>query len=132
MIPKSIVDTVLRKFMTAPRQPKYLDKPEYKHLQERNKELYLSSAWLKSDWSWDKVCAFFEAMTSGKSYFLCSLPYQLAIKEGLLMREQVEDEMSEADFSTIGLIKITAQLKICEPYYSRVYNLRLGVIGNDN
>ena len=33
-----------------------------------------------------------------KKYFVCSLPYQLAIKENLLSREQVEDEMSEADF----------------------------------
>ena len=69
---------------------------------ERNKELYLSSAWFKHDWSWEKVKAFFESMTDGKSYFLCSLPYQLAIKEGLLMREQVEDEMSESDFDEIS------------------------------
>ena len=34
---KEIIDGVLRKFMTAPRQPGYLKKPEYKHLQERNK-----------------------------------------------------------------------------------------------
>ena len=40
MIPKSIVDQVLRKFMTAPRQPKYLQKPEYQHLQERNNQRY--------------------------------------------------------------------------------------------
>lgn len=46
MVDKSIIDSVLRKFMTAPRSPKYLQKPEYKHLAERNKELYLSSAWL--------------------------------------------------------------------------------------
>ena len=31
--------------MTAPRSPKYLNKKEYEHLQEENKELYLSSAW---------------------------------------------------------------------------------------
>ena len=99
---KEIIDGVLRKFMTAPRQPGYLKKPEYKHLQERNKELYLSSAWFRHHWSWDKVNAFYSAMCEGKSYFLCSLPYQLPIKEGLLMREQVEDEMSEADFNSIS------------------------------
>lgn len=102
MVDKAIIDGVLRKFMTAPRQPKYLEKPEYKHLQERNKELYLSSAWYKSHWSWDKVTSFFNSMTDGKSYFVCSLPYQLAIKEGLLMREQVEDEVSESDFNEIS------------------------------
>ena len=102
MVDKNIVDSVLRKFLTAPRQPKYLEKEQYKHMQERNKELYLSSAWYKHDWSWDKVNAFFTSMLDGKPYFLCSLPYQLPIKEGLLMREQVEDEMSEADFDEIS------------------------------
>lgn len=102
MVDKDIIDGVLRKFMTAPRQPKYLEKPEYKHLQERNKELYLSSCWYKHHWSWDKTKAFYDAMTDGKSYFVCSLPYQIAIKEGLLMREQVEDEMSESDFNEIS------------------------------
>lgn len=102
MVDANIISGVIRKFMTAPRQPKYLEKSEYKHLQERNKEIYLSSAWYKFHYSWDKVKAFFESMTDGKSYFLCSLPYQMAIKEGLLMREQVEDEMSEADFSEIS------------------------------
>ena len=102
MVDFTIIQTVLRKMMSAPRQPKYLEKPEYAHLKERNKELYLSSAWLKHHWSWDRANAFFEAMVDGKSYFLCSLPYQLPIKEGLLMREQVEDEMSESDFSPIS------------------------------
>ncbi|HBJ1650336.1 TPA: hypothetical protein LA457_001331 [Clostridium botulinum] len=102
MIDKAIIDGVIRKFMTAPRQPKYLEKPEYSHLQERNKELYLTSAWFKHHYSWDKAKSFFESMLDGKSYFLCSLPYQMAIKEGLLMREQVEDEMSESDFDSVS------------------------------
>lgn len=102
MVDKSIIDSVLRKFMTAPRQPKYLEKAEYSHLKERNKELYLSSAWYKHHWSWDKVNSFFDSMTDGKSYFLCSLPYQLPIKENLLDEEQVRDEMSESDFNEIS------------------------------
>lgn len=102
MVDKEIIDKVLRKFMTAPRQPKYLEKPEYAHLKERNKELYLSSCWYKHHWSYDKVKAFVKAMGEGKSYFICGLPYQLPIKEGLLMAEQVMDEMSESDFNEIG------------------------------
>ena len=102
IVPLEIINKVIRKFMSAPRQPKYLQKPEYAHLKERNKEIYLSSAWLKHHWSWDKVNAYFDSMTDGKSYFLCSLPYQLPIKEGLLMREQVEDEMSESDFNPVA------------------------------
>ncbi|MGG0793831.1 terminase family protein [Brevibacillus laterosporus] len=102
MIDLEIINKVLRKFLTAPRQPKYLRKPEYAHLKERNKEIYLSSCWYKIHWSWAKLQAFFKSMTDSKQYFVCGLPYQMAIKEGLLMTEQVEDEMSESDFDEIG------------------------------
>lgn len=102
MVDKTIIDTVLRKMMSAPRLCGFHSKPEYAHLKERNKEIYLSSAWYTHHWSWQKAQSFFEAMTDGKPYFLCSLPYQLPIKEGLLMREQVEDEMSEADWDAIS------------------------------
>lgn len=37
-----------------------------------------------------------------KRYFCVGLPYQCAIREGLLSREQVEDEMSEADFDPVS------------------------------
>jgi len=102
MVDLDVINKVLRKFQTAPRQPKYLDKPEYAHLKERNKELYLSSCWYKFHWSWEKVKAFFKSMVEGKSYFVCGLPYQLAIRENLLDEEQVKDEMSESDFDAIG------------------------------
>lgn len=45
MVDKSIVDTVIKKFLTAPRQPGYLNKAEYAHLIERNVQIYASSAW---------------------------------------------------------------------------------------
>lgn len=99
MVDLGIINTVLRKFLTAPRSPGYLNKPEYAHLAERNCEIYMSSAWFKSHWSYDKLKAYFANMLDDtKRYFCCGLPYQLALKEGLLSREQVEDEMSEADF----------------------------------
>ena len=120
IVPLEIINKVIRKFMSASRTPGYINKPEYAHLKERNKEIYLSSAWLKHHWSWDKVKAYFESMTDGKSYFLCSLPYQLPIREGLLMREQVEDEMSEADFNPIALNLV--QLKLGELYCLEVCN----------
>lgn len=40
-------------------------------------------------------------LDDNKRYFCVDLPYQLAIKEGLLSREQVEDDMSENDFDPI-------------------------------
>ena len=47
MVDLDTINTVLRRFLTAPRQPNYLNNPKYAHLLERNKELYMSSAWLK-------------------------------------------------------------------------------------
>lgn len=103
MVDLTVINTVLRKFLTAPRQPGYLKYPEYKHLEERNSELYLSSAWYKQHWSYRKLQSYFANMLDpNKSYFCCGLPYQLALKEGLLNRAQVEDEMSEEDFDPIS------------------------------
>lgn len=102
LVPIEIINTVLRKFQTAPRQPKYLNKPEYAHLQERNKEIYLSSAGFKSEHAFERVESYTQSMNNGKSYFVCSLPYQLPIKESLLMREQVEDEMQETTFNELS------------------------------
>lgn len=103
MVPLDIINTVLRKFLTAERMPGYLKDPKYAHLKERNCEIYMSSAWYKSHWSYKKLQAYFiNLLNPEKRYFMCGLPYQLAIKEGLLSREQVEDEMSEEDFDEIS------------------------------
>ena len=58
MVDVDIINKVIRKFNTAPRQPKYLNNPKYAHLAERNKEFYLSSAWFKSHWSYEKVKSY--------------------------------------------------------------------------
>ena len=101
IVDKNIIDTVLKKFLSAPRTPLYLNKKEYKNMLERNMEIYMSSAWYESHWSYKKLQAYFKNMMLEKKYFCCALPYQLSIKEGLLMRSQVEDEMSESDFDEI-------------------------------
>lgn len=99
MVDLDVINTVLRKFLTAPRTPGYLNKKEYKHLTERNKEIYMSSCWYKSHWSFEKAKAYVvNFLDASKKYFICGLPYQIAIKESLLSKEQVEDEMSETDF----------------------------------
>lgn len=101
-VDNKIITTVLKRFLTTPRLPNYLNKPKYKHMTERNKEIYMSSCWLKSHWSYDKFKSYYVNMLDPtKKYFTCGLPYQIAIKEGLLQREQIEDEMSELDFDEI-------------------------------
>lgn len=100
MVDKDTIDTVLKKFLTSPRQPLYLRNPKYKHLAERNIEIYMSSAWMKSHWSFDKAKSFtVNFLRDDVRYFICGLPYQVSIKEGLLLRDAVEEEMSEEDFN---------------------------------
>lgn len=103
MVDLDIITNVIRKFNTAPRQPGYLNKPEYSHLVERNKEFYLSSAFFKNHWSYEKLKAYAANMVDDtKRYFCCGLPYELPIKESLLSAEQVADEMSESDFNELS------------------------------
>ena len=103
LVDLNTINTVLRKFLTAPRQPGYLSNPKYKHLEERNCEIYASSAWYQAHWSYEKAKAYFSNMLDDRRKYVCvGLPYQLAIKEGLLSRAQVEDEMSEEDFDPIS------------------------------
>ena len=104
LIDKDTIDTVLTKFLTASRQPGYLRKPQYAHLQEkeRNRQVYLSSAYFQDHWSYQKVKSFVKNMMNPDlSWFICSFPYQLAIKEGLSNKDDIADQMMEEDFSDI-------------------------------
>lgn len=102
LVDQNIIATVLRKFLTAPRQPKYLEKAEYAHLTERNIEMYASSCWYQSNWAYEKAKTYCANLVDDKrKYFICGLPYQLSIMEHLLSPEQIEDEMSESDFSPV-------------------------------
>lgn len=103
MISKDIIDKVFRPMNSSPRQPGYLSKPEYAHLQEMNKEIYMSSAWYAASEMFDDVKAYTANFLNPKfSYFICDLPYQLAIKESLLMRQQIVNEISEATFNSVA------------------------------
>lgn len=102
MVNLDVITKVLRKFLTAPRDPKFLEKEEYAHLKERNKEIYLSSCWYKHHWSYKRFLSYVKAMIKGSKYFVCGLPYQISVKEGILDADQVLDEMSEDDFDEIA------------------------------
>lgn len=106
MISKDVIDTILRKFLTLKRMPKYdaLTKAERKvaYASEKNKTIYLSSAYFVDHWSYLKctdTCKFM--INDTKSQFVCGLPYQLSIAEGLLDSSAVEDEMAETDFNEL-------------------------------
>ena len=105
LVPQKIVEDILQPFNASPRQPGYLRKPEYAHLSEMNKEFYSSSAFYSASEMYEKVKAFTANMLDPNlNYFVCDLPYMLSIKEGLLMRQQISNKMSEATFSDISFL----------------------------
>lgn len=89
----------------APRQPGYLRKPEYSHLQEPNKIIQMSSAYFAASEMYEKVKAYTANMLDPNlNYFVCDLSYALAIKENILMRQDLINKMSEATFSDISFM----------------------------
>ena len=106
LISKDTIDTVLRHFLTLRRMPRYEELTEeekkIEYSKEKNLTMYLSSAFFKDHWSYQKCVDTLKAMVDpSRHQFVCGFPYQLSLAEGLLNKEDVEDIMSEADFSEI-------------------------------
>lgn len=104
LISKNIIDDVLTNFMRAERPAGFQDKPEYEGVTtERNRDIYMSSVWFKSHWSYKHAQDYVVDMFNpSKRTFICGLPYQLSIKENLLNRVQIEEEMSKSTFNDIS------------------------------
>lgn len=105
MIDPKIYKNVLRRFLASSRQPGFLEKPEFKNKQEyleRNKEIFLTSAYYKFNWSFERFKVFKKAMLNVRKYFVCGFPYQVAIKENLVNKDQLLDELAEDDIDEIG------------------------------
>ena len=106
MISKDVIDTILSKFLTQHRMPLYssLTEEERKkeYAAEKNMIMYLSSAYWADHWSYMKCKDTFKNMLNDTRHqFVCGLPYQLSIKEGLLYEDKVLDELSESDFNEV-------------------------------
>lgn len=102
LIPLSTVASILRPMNATPRQPGYMSKPEYAHLAEMPKEVYLTSAWYAMSELFEQAKSYTANMLDpNMSFFICDLPYQLSIREGLLMRQQILNEMMESTFQDI-------------------------------
>ena len=117
LISKDTIDTVLRKFLTLRRMPRYeeLTEEERKreYAKEKNLTLYLSSAYWRDHWSYTKCVDTLKAMVDpSRHQFVCGFPYQLSILEGLLDPETVADEMSEQGFSEIKF-----SMEMCAEFY---------------
>lgn len=102
-IKKSILDKVLRKFKSGERTPGFFKNPKYKkYPKERNQETYISSAYYKWHYSWEKFKSFAKSMSRDEPYFVCGFPYQLPVSAGYYPAEQIREEMQEDDFDAIA------------------------------
>lgn len=106
LISKEIINTVLKQFLTYHRMPEYSELSDRERREEYNKEknltMYLSSAFWKDHWSYQRCTDTAKGMINpNRHQFICAFPYQLPISEGILDPEVVEDMMSESDFSEI-------------------------------
>ena len=114
LVKKRIIDSVLTKFLTAPRHAEFMDLDEYAdYPMEQNQEIYLTSGWYESHWCYKKFRDYAAAMIADKKFFAIALPYQLAIKEKLLDRSRVEADMMSSDFN-----EITWKMEMCAEFWS--------------
>lgn len=115
MISKDVIDTVLRKFLTQRRMPKYgkLSNKERvaEYEKEKNATMYLSSAFFVDHWSYLKCTDTFKSMMNdSRRQFVCGLPYQLSLSEGFVDSEQILSEITETDFNEIKFLMEYAAL----------------------
>lgn len=114
LVDKYIIDSVLKKFLTAPRHAGFMDLDEYKdYPPERNQEMYLTSGWYANHWCYTLFRDYAAGMITGRDYFAAALPYQLSIKEGLLDRRQVESDMADSSFNEVSWI-----MEMCAEFWS--------------
>lgn len=140
MISFDILDDVLKKYLASEREPGFLSnysKSEKKRFQkehgERNKQIYLSSAYFKDHWSYKEVQDLCKGMLGGKGHsFVCGLPYQLSVYEGLLNEESVQQEMAKSTFNEIKWsINISVLVKPIGLMLKRCIVYVLVTVGND-
>lgn len=106
LISKDVIDNILKKFLTQRRMPEYKRLSRAERLKEydkeKNKTIYLSSAYMVDHWSYQKCVDVLKSMlVDTRRQFVCGLPYQLPLKEGLIDRDVIQDEMFESDFNQL-------------------------------
>lgn len=83
--------------------PPFHNKPEYKDYPKmENKELYISSAWLKNHDSYFKFKSYLNSMLKGEKYVVVDLPYTVPLEEGFLTQSRVDAIRNEDDMSQMS------------------------------
>lgn len=106
LIDRETIDSILDKLLNFRRMPDYSELTDEErnaeYAKEKNLTMFLSSAYLKDHWSYTVCLDTFRAMLNeNEKQFVCGLPYQLSIYEGLLDPDRVRTEISSTDFSEV-------------------------------
>ena len=101
IVQKEIYDAVLVPMGTIGRKPPYLQNPKYAHMEERTKTIMLTSARDESNWNYGLYQTYLENMKrfGTKSTFnLICLPYQVSVKNNLVSKEKLIEQMRDENF----------------------------------
>lgn len=103
-----IINTVFKKMLTSQREPKFLQKQEYREYpREENMQMYLSSAFMKSHWSYTTTLNYTKRMLKKKAKdalqtFVCHIPYYTGIQEKLYSHKQMKEEAKQDGFTRMS------------------------------
>lgn len=112
LVDEPVVNDILIPTLTAPRQPGYLEKPEYAHLTEESKEIFLSSGWYKHHWSYKRFKEISIDMLKGKDAFACSIPFTCSLDHGLLTKKRIKKEMEKE-----SMTEASFQMEYCGKFW---------------
>lgn len=102
LVDKEIIDKVFIPFLTATRQPPYLKYKQYEHLKEleTNHFIQLSSIGSKSDTLYKEFEQYLQFIKEGSpDYCAFSIPYQFAMKTGVISKKTIEKMVKESTTS---------------------------------
>lgn len=91
LIDKEMVDSVIKPFAYS-RQTPYVKLPEYEHLVEEPKEIYISSSYYKQHWWFNLTGQVMKMMIEGKSAGAIFFDYLVAVKHHLKTKKQIQKE----------------------------------------
>ena len=96
IIAKNIIDSVLSPFLYV-RQTNYIKIPEYEHLAEEPKEVFISSSWYQSHWMWNLLGTLAKDMIADKSSCIIAMDYSIALRHTIKTRNFLIKEKKKLD-----------------------------------
>ncbi len=98
LVPKDIINGIVKPYLNVNRQPMYLLKPEYRHLKEENKEIYISSAYYRSNWMFSEFLSFYKSMCNNDDYLVLITNLDLSLEHNLISEQRISQIKSAPNF----------------------------------